>query len=62
MFFLYQLLIADDKDSCRNLMKKWNGVILINGVFSDEYQLSDVPSLGEWKITAALGDDQVCFE
>lgn len=42
-------------------MKKWNGVNTIDGVFSGEYQLSDLPSLGEWKITAAI-DDQVCFE
>lgn len=52
---------ADIKDSCRNLMKKWNGVNTTNGVFSGEYQLSDLPSLGEWKITAAIAD-QVCFK
>lgn len=42
-------------------MKNWNGVNIISGVFSGEYQLSDVPNLGEWKIKAAVGD-QVSFE
>lgn len=42
-------------------MKNWNGVNTISGVFSGEYQLSDIPNLGEWKVTAAIGD-QVCFE
>lgn len=37
-------------------MKQWNGVNAINGVFSGEYQLSDIPQLGEWKVTAAIGD------
>lgn len=43
-------------DSSRNLMKQWTGVNTINGVFSGEYQLSDIPRLGEWKVTAAIGD------
>lgn len=42
------------------MLKAWNGVNTVNGVFSNEFQLSDVPHLGEWKITAAVGD-QVCF-
>lgn len=61
--FDFSILIqhSDQKDSCRNLMKNWNGVNTISGVFSGEYQLSDVPNLGEWKIKATVGD-QVCFE
>lgn len=27
-----------------------------NGVFSDEFQLSDLPSLGEWILMATVGD------
>ncbi|XP_031622614.1 CD109 antigen-like, partial [Contarinia nasturtii] len=49
-------LIISFNDPCRNIMKKWNGVNTINGVFSSEFQLSDVPNFGEWKITAAIGD------
>lgn len=48
------------KDPCRNLVKKWNNVNTVNGVFSDEFQLSDLPNLGEWKITAQLNNEQVC--
>lgn len=50
-----------DKDSCQNTLKVWNGVNTINGVFSGEYQLSDLPNLGDWKITATVGD-QVCSQ
>lgn len=51
------IVCAPDKDPLRNVMKKWNGVNTINGVFSGEFQLSDLPNLGEWKITAAVGDE-----
>lgn len=37
-------------------MKKWTNVKTINGVFSGEFQLSDLPNLGEWKITAAINE------
>ena len=37
-------------------MKKLNGVNTINGVYTGEFQLSDLPKLGEWKITAAVGE------
>ncbi|XP_031637598.1 pregnancy zone protein-like, partial [Contarinia nasturtii] len=50
-----ELIISFD-DPCRNIMKKWNGVNTMHGVFSGEFQLSDVPNFGEWKITAAVGD------
>lgn len=45
-----------DKDPHRNIMKKLNGVNTINGVYTGEFQLSDLPKLGEWKITAAVGE------
>lgn len=48
------------QDSRRNLLKKWNGVNTTSGVFSGEYQLSDQPNLGLWKIEARI-HDQVCF-
>lgn len=44
------------QDACRNVLKKLDGVNTINGVFSGEYQLSDAPNLGTWKITAAIAD------
>lgn len=47
------------KDPCRNLMRKWNGINTVNGVFSDEFQLSDLPILGVWNITATLSNGQV---
>lgn len=31
----------------------------INGVYSSELQLSDVPNLGEWKLTATGPNEQV---
>ena len=40
-------------------MKKFDGLNTVNGVFSRDFQLSDVPIFGEWKIAAAIGD-QVC--
>lgn len=40
-------------------MRQWNGVNTDNGVFSDEFQLSDLPILGEWNITVAIGREQV---
>ncbi|XP_055314135.1 CD109 antigen-like [Sitodiplosis mosellana] len=45
-------------DPCQNLLKQWNGVNIANnsGVFSGEYQLSDLPNLGLWKITVSVGD------
>lgn len=49
-----------DKDPCRNMMKQLNGVTTVNGVFSSEYQLSDVPNFGDWQIQATVGD-QVCY-
>lgn len=48
------------KDPCRHLLKKWDGVQTTCGVFSDEFQLSDQPNLGNWTIKASLGD-QVSF-
>lgn len=41
------------------MMKKLNGVNTIDGVYSGEFQLSDLPNFGEWKITATVSD-QVC--
>lgn len=45
-----------DKDPHRNIMKKLNGVNTVNGVFTGEFQLSYLPKLGEWKITATVGE------
>lgn len=44
------------KDPCRNVMKKFNGVNSVSGVFSDEFQLSDVPNLGDWELRVAIGE------
>lgn len=52
-------LFTQLQDPSRNLLKKLDGVNTINGVYSGEYQLSDVPSLGDWKIKANILD-QVC--
>lgn len=59
--FEFYLVSCFDKDPMRNILKKWNGVNTINGVFSGEFQLSDVPIFGEWKISAAI-TDQVSFQ
>lgn len=52
-----RLLLSQDPK--RNVVKKFDGTNTINGVFSGDFQLSEVPALGEWKITATIGD-QVC--
>lgn len=44
-----------EKDPRRNMLKNWNGVNTIGGVFSGEFQLSDVPNLGIWTIQASVG-------
>lgn len=41
------------------MMKKLNDVNIVNGVFTSEYQLSDVPNFGDWHIRVTIGD-QVC--
>lgn len=51
---------SNKKDPRGNVLKKLNGVNTNRGVFSDEYELSDVPILGDWKIRTAVGK-QVCF-
>lgn len=45
-----------NKDPSGNIMKKLNGVNTAKGVYAGEFQLSDVPKFGNWKITASVGD------
>lgn len=47
------------QDPRQNLIKQWKQLNTTNGVFSGEFQLSDQPNLGEWKMVAEIGD-QVC--
>lgn len=53
-------IFSIEKDPCRNVMKRLSGVNTNRGVFSDEFELSDVPIFGDWEISATVGD-QVCF-
>lgn len=38
-------------------MKQWKGVTTVHGVFQSEFQLSDLPNLGNWAILAEIGEE-----
>lgn len=41
-----------------NRIKQWQNVKTTKGVFADEFQISDIPNLGEWRILAEFGDEK----
>lgn len=49
------------QDSDKNRIKQWTETKLNTGVFSGELPISESPVLGDWSVTAEVGEEVRIF-